>query len=96
MPKVKISISVDANVVSAVDRSAKSEGETRSAVIERWLQQASRRSQTIRLEADTAAYYDGLSAEEREENTAWAAASSRAFRRGSHTVKRRAPRRRRA
>ena len=81
MPKVKISISVNSTVVAAVDRLAESEGETRSSIIERWLQDASRRNRSMSLEADTAAYYEALSDEEREENAAWAVASSGAFRR---------------
>lgn len=81
MPKVKISISLDPSVLEAVEQSAAMAGESRTAVIERWLRDGSRRARAHRLEADTAAYYESLSAAEKEEDASWAAASSRAFRR---------------
>lgn len=81
MPKVKISISLDPSVLHAVDQSAAIGGESRTAVIERWLRDGSRRARAHRLEAETAAYYESLSASEQEEDASWAAASSRAFRR---------------
>jgi len=78
--KVKISVSLGADVLGAVDRLAAREGATRSAVVERWLREASRRERVARLEEETAAYYDSLTAAEREDDAAWAAASSRAAR----------------
>jgi metal-responsive CopG/Arc/MetJ family transcriptional regulator len=79
--KVKISVSLGADVLGAVDRLAAREGATRSAVVERWLREASRRERVARLEEETAAYYDSLTVAEREDDAAWAAASSRAARR---------------
>jgi metal-responsive CopG/Arc/MetJ family transcriptional regulator len=76
--KVKVSVSLDAKLVEAVDRLARNEGTTRSAVMERWLRQISRRTRMLRLEEETAAYYDALTTAEIEEDAAWAAASSRA------------------
>lgn len=78
--KVKISVSIDADLLGVVDRLAQQEGSTRSAVMERWLKQVSRRAQQLRLEEETAAYYDALAAPEREEDASWAAAASRAAR----------------
>jgi metal-responsive CopG/Arc/MetJ family transcriptional regulator len=81
MPKVKISISLDPSVLDAVDESAAIGNESRTAVIEKWLRDASRRAKSTRLDAETAAYYESLSLSEQEENAAWATASSRASRR---------------
>jgi hypothetical protein len=79
--KVKVSVTLDADVVGAVDRMASREGQTRSAIMERWLRQISRRAKLIELENDTAAYYDALSVAERADDEAWATASQRAARR---------------
>jgi metal-responsive CopG/Arc/MetJ family transcriptional regulator len=78
--KVKISISLDADLLGIVDRRAAEEGATRSAVMELWLRQASHRSKLARLEEETARYYEALTDVEREEDAALAAASSRAAR----------------
>ena len=78
--KVKISISLDADLLELVDRRAAEEGATRSAVMERWLRQVSHRTKLARLEEETARYYDSLTDEERDEDAALAAASSRAAR----------------
>jgi metal-responsive CopG/Arc/MetJ family transcriptional regulator len=79
-PKLKISVSLDADVVEVVDHAAETEGSTRSAVMERWLRHVSRQAKLARLEKETAAYYDELTAAERDEDAAWAAAASRAAR----------------
>lgn len=79
--KVKVSISVDADVLAAVDRLAANEGTTRSAFMERWLRQLSHRAKVARLEEETAAYYDALTETEREDDATWAVASSKAARR---------------
>jgi MoxR-like ATPase len=78
--KVKVSVSVGADLLRAVDRLAAQEGATRSAVVERWLREASTRERAARLEEETAAYYDSLTAAEREDDAGWAAAASRAAR----------------
>jgi hypothetical protein len=79
--KIKVSVSLDAAVVSDIDRHAANEGGTRSAVMERWLRLASRSFRAAQLERETASYYDALTTAEREDDAAWAAASSRAARR---------------
>ena len=78
---MKVSVSLDAELVGRVDRLAAREGTTRSAVMERWLQQGSQRAKIARLEEETAAYYDGLTAGEKEDDASWAAAAARAGRR---------------
>lgn len=79
--KLKISVSLDAELVAAVDRAAAKSGETRSALLERWLRQSQRRSLATRLEEETAAYYDSLTPSETAEDEGWAAFASQAARR---------------
>jgi metal-responsive CopG/Arc/MetJ family transcriptional regulator len=78
--KVKISISLDAGLLGIVDRRAAEEATTRSAIMERWLKQASHRNKLARLEEETASYYDSLTEEERAEDAAWTSAASKAAR----------------
>jgi len=78
--KTKISISLDADVLDAVDRRAAKQRTTRSAVMEQWLRGAARQAELQRLEEETAAYYDALTPAEKAEDAALAEASSRAFR----------------
>jgi metal-responsive CopG/Arc/MetJ family transcriptional regulator len=78
--KVKISVSLDAALLGVVDRLAQNEGTSRSAVMERWLKQVSRRTQLLRLEEETAAYYEALTAAEIEEDASLSVASSHAAR----------------
>lgn len=78
--KVKVSVTIDADVLRAVDRLAAVEADTRSGVIQRWLRQGSRLAERARLENDTAAYYDGLTVAERDEDARWAKAATRAVR----------------
>lgn len=79
--KVKVSVSIDPSVLSAVDRYAARTGVTRSAAMERWLAQVSHRENLTRLEEETAAYYDSLSEAERQDDAGWALAASSAARR---------------
>jgi metal-responsive CopG/Arc/MetJ family transcriptional regulator len=78
--KVKVSVSLGADLLRTLDRLAASEGSTRSSVMERWLREASRRARLARLEEETASYYDALTPAERDEDARWAAAASRAGR----------------
>lgn len=75
---MKISVSLDAAVVDAVDRRAAKEGTTRSAVMEQWLKRASGQAALARLEEETAAYYDALGPAEKHDDRAWAKVASRA------------------
>jgi metal-responsive CopG/Arc/MetJ family transcriptional regulator len=74
--KLKISISLDADVLDAVDRRAAKEKTTRSAIMERWLRSASRQSEMHRLEEETAAYYDALTPNDKVDDAEWAAFAS--------------------
>lgn len=78
--KLKISISLDAELLEVVDRRAESEHTTRSAIMEQWLRRASRQAELQRLEEETAAYYDALTPSEKREDAAWTAAATRSFR----------------
>ena len=78
--KLKISISLDADVLDAVDRRAAAEKTTRSAIMEQWLRTASRQTDLRRLEEETAAYYDALTPREQTEDAEWAAFASRSAR----------------
>lgn len=78
--KLKISISLDAGLLDAVDRRAAAEKTTRSAVMEQWLRNASRQADLRRLEDETAAYYDALTPGERAEDVEWANFASRSAR----------------
>ena len=76
VPKIKLSISVDASLMDFVDQQALRDQSTRSATIERWLRQAARQTKLVRLEEETATYYAALSPTESSEDAALAAASS--------------------
>jgi len=91
--KTKISISLDADLLKAVDRRAAREKTTRSAVMEQWLRSASRQAELQRLEDETAAYYDALTPAERQEDAEWADFASRSA--GKLTIDEPAPRPRR-
>jgi metal-responsive CopG/Arc/MetJ family transcriptional regulator len=80
-PKAKVSITLAADLVEAVDRVVKQEGTSRSAVIEGWLRRASRQAAEERIRLDTVAYYEGLSASDRAEDARIARATSRSARR---------------
>ena len=75
--KLKISVSLDAAVLDAVDKRAAKEETTRSAIMERWLRSASRQSEMQRLEEETAAYYDALTPGEKADDAEWAEFASR-------------------
>ena len=78
--KLKVSISLDAGLLDAVDRRAAAEKTTRSAIMERWLRNASRQANLQRLEEEMAAYYDALTPGERAEDAEWTDFASRSAR----------------
>jgi metal-responsive CopG/Arc/MetJ family transcriptional regulator len=78
--KTKISISLDADVLDAVDRRAAKEKTTRSAIMEQWLRGAARQAELQRLEEETAAYYDALTPAEKAEDAEWAEFATRSAR----------------
>lgn len=79
--KSKISISLAADVLAAIDREAKVRSQPRSAVIESWLRSAARRNAEAMLASEVIAYYDSLTAEERHEDERVARALSHAAKR---------------
>ena len=79
--KMKISVSLDADLVQAVDRRAARDRTTRSAIMEAWLRGAARQAALVRLQEDTAAYYDALAPAERNDDDALATSSARLARR---------------
>src|SRR5262249_37802019 len=77
--KRKVSITIDADLLGRIDKEATSSSTSRSTVIESWLRASSRSHLQAQLDADTLAYYQGLSRSERAEDAEWAAFSSREF-----------------
>ncbi|HEY7376909.1 MAG TPA: ribbon-helix-helix protein, CopG family [Polyangia bacterium] len=78
--KTKISISLDSEVLAAVDRRAAREKTTRSAVMAQWLRGAARQAELQRLEEETAAYYDAMTPAEKADDAEWAEFATRAAR----------------
>jgi metal-responsive CopG/Arc/MetJ family transcriptional regulator len=78
--KVKVSLTLSADLVARADRDAKVRADTRSGVIERWLRRAIREDEAARLEAETIAYYDSLTAADVEEEESLSNALSDAAR----------------
>ncbi len=78
--KVKVSVTISGNLLSEIDRHARSlDGGTRSGVIENWLRRASRSAAAEKLERDTIAYYENRSKDEAEEDASWSQTSARQF-----------------
>jgi hypothetical protein len=79
--KIKVSVSLDADLLQVVDRAAAREGTTRSALLERWLRNSQRQATLPRLEEETATYYDSLTLAETRDDSRWAEAAARSARR---------------
>ncbi len=79
--KLKISVTLGSDLVANIDRQAAAAGGNRSAVIERLLRRIGREDSLARLQESTAAYYEALTAVEKDEDEAVARASARAARR---------------
>jgi metal-responsive CopG/Arc/MetJ family transcriptional regulator len=77
----KISVSLPRDLVARIDRAARAEARSRSRVLEAWLQATARENAARDLEQATVAYYATMTSEDRGEDEAIAAASSRASRR---------------
>ncbi len=75
MPKVKVSITIDASVLERIDRLT--EGSSRSERIERALKHWLRGRRFRALENEIAAYYRDQSVAEAAEDREWAEHSSR-------------------
>lgn len=79
--RVKLSVSLPRSLVARIDRAARAESRPRSRVLEDWLSRAGRGQAQQDLEAATIAYYESLTPDEEREDSALAAALSRAARR---------------
>ena len=96
-PKLKVSLTLSADVVALVDRHARRRKHTRSGVVEQWLRRAAAASAEQQIEDATAAYYRLLRGDERAEEDAMSRALSAAARRvaydeGAPRRQRRTPR----
>jgi metal-responsive CopG/Arc/MetJ family transcriptional regulator len=79
--KLKVSLTLSADLLELVDRRAHSRGETRSGVVEEWLRRAAAESVAQEIDDATAAYYLALRGDELAEEEHIARAISRAARR---------------
>jgi hypothetical protein len=93
--KLKVSLSLSADVLALVDRTARRGNDTRSGVIDRWLRRAATAAAEQELEEATATYYRSLRSDERADDDALSRGLSNAARRVSYEDAP-APRRRRA
>src|SRR5258706_15525204 len=94
-PKVKVSLTISADLLELVDRDARRRNETRSGVVEHWLRQAASARAEREIADATTAYYQSLRHEERAENEALARGLSKAARRVAYDDSARPRRRRR-
>lgn len=94
--KLKVSLTLSADLLELVDRDARRRNDTRSGVVEQWLRRAANATTEKEVEDATAAYYLSLRGDERTESEALARGLSKAARRGSYDDAARPPRRRRA
>jgi thioesterase domain-containing protein len=93
--KLKVSLTLSADVVALVDRDAKQHKGTRSAIVELWLRRAATAEIARSIEDATAAYYQSLRSDQRDDDESLSKALSAATRRVSYDDSR-APRPRRA
>jgi hypothetical protein len=63
-PKLKVNLTLSADVVALVDRDAQRRKDTRSGIVEQWLRRAATAGVEQEIEDVTAAYYRSLSSEE--------------------------------
>lgn len=70
MPKAKLSVTVDAELLKKVDRVAG--GSSRSEIVEKALSRWLRSRKRQELDSEIERYYAEMSAGEREEDSAWA------------------------
>jgi len=90
--KAKVSITLERDLLEAIDRRAAGNG-TRSKVIEEWLWLAAREQARRDLDAATAAYYEGRTRAQRDDDAVVAEFSTRTA--GERDVDRKKPARRR-
>ena len=95
-PKLKVSVTLSADILELIDRDARRHRDTRSGVIEVWLRRAANAAAERAIDDATAAYYLSLRGEARAEDDAMARGLSRAARRVAHDQAEGSRRRRRA
>ncbi len=80
MSKVRIGITVEAELLRTVDRQARVRGASRSAVIEDWLRAAALADAREQLDLAAEAYYRSLTPAQRRDDAAMGRAASQAAR----------------
>jgi hypothetical protein len=93
-PKLKVSLTLSADLLATVDKSARRDGDTRSGIVERWLRRVASDDVVREIDDATAAYYLAMDADERAESDALSRALSRAARRVAYAGGPARPRRR--
>lgn len=92
--KLKVSLSLSADVLALVDRTVRRGKDTRSGVIERWLRRAATAAAEQAVAEATAAYYRSLRGDERDDDEVLSRSLSEAARRVSYDDAPAPPRRR--
>jgi hypothetical protein len=82
--KLKVSLTLSADLVALVDRDARRLNDTRSGVVEQWLRRAASASTVQEIQDATVAYYRSLRGEERAEDEELSRALSSSARRVSY------------
>lgn len=70
-PKERVTLSLEQGTVKFLKSCAKAKASSVSACVEQIIASARQTSETERLNAQTLAYYDSLSEQERREEAAW-------------------------
>lgn len=79
--RLRVTVSLPADLLSTIDRQANQIQTTRSGVMESWLQNGRREAVQRALQTATIDYYRSLNQEDRDENEAISVAASKAARR---------------
>jgi len=94
--KLKISLTLSADLVALIDRDASKRNDTRSGIVEEWLRRAASATAERAIEDATAAYYLGLRGDGRSEEERLSHGLSKAARRVSYDNEGRTTRSKRA
>ncbi len=82
--KVKVSLTLSADLVALVDRDARLHNNTRSGVVEHWLRRAATAKTEQEINDATVVYYSALRGDERTEDESLSRSLSNAARRVSY------------
>lgn len=93
--KLKVSLTISADLLELVDRDARRRNDTRSGVVEHWLRRAANATVEKEIEDATTAYYQSLRRDDRAEDEAIARGLSAAARHVAYDDAARPRRRRR-